>query len=115
MDCRTSALEESHPMCHLMQWKVPFLHPPQCAIQCVVRCTCHPMQWKALFLLDNGNARPAAVAACPRTMELVRSIPGRMGDVFFSCLAPGATIALHKGPTNTKVTYLPMPKPMPRC
>jgi hypothetical protein len=60
--------------------------------------------WSALFLVDDGRVNEAAAAALPATMALLRSIPGRTGDAFFSCLEPGSRIALHRGPTNTKLT-----------
>ncbi|GMH69964.1 hypothetical protein TrVE_jg2339 [Triparma verrucosa] len=40
---------------------------------------------------------------CPKTCEILESIPGIYGHSFFSCLAPNSHITKHNGPTNKKL------------
>jgi len=46
---------------------------------------------------------------CPKTVELLESIPGIYGHSFFSCLSPKSHITKHNGPTNKKLRcFLPL-------
>ena len=46
---------------------------------------------------------------CPKTCEILDSIPGIYGHSFFSCLAPESHITKHNGPTNKKLRcFLPL-------
>lgn len=46
---------------------------------------------------------------CPKTVEILESIPGIYGHSFFSSLAPNSHITPHNGPTNKKLRcFLPL-------
>lgn len=54
-------------------------------------------RWKTYFLFGYGFEVAGHTAACPRTAELVRAVPG-MKTAMFSILAPGKHIPAHRGP-----------------
>ena len=54
-------------------------------------------RWKTFFLYGYGYKMDRNCRACPQTARLVESIPG-MYTAFFSILAPGKHIPLHRGP-----------------
>ena len=54
-------------------------------------------RWKTFFLHGYGYKMENNCAVCPKTASLVESIPG-MYTAFFSILAPGKHIPLHRGP-----------------
>ncbi len=66
--------------------------------------------WNVLYLslgavmkFDDNRSR------CPKTCEILDSIPGIYGHSFFSCLAPKSHITKHNGPTNKKLRcFLPL-------
>ncbi|WP_404712654.1 aspartyl/asparaginyl beta-hydroxylase domain-containing protein [Sphingomonas sp. MMS24-J13] len=78
------------------------------------------LDWGAFFLWRNGQRNDAACARCPRTAEVVESlpmadIPGRAPTVVFSLLQPGARLPPHTGVTNVRtVIHLPLIVP-PGC
>ncbi len=58
-------------------------------------------QWKVFYLYYVGRKVEANCVACPRTTELVESIPGHeVGLAYFSRLAPGGELTPHCGPRN---------------
>jgi aspartyl/asparaginyl beta-hydroxylase (cupin superfamily) len=78
------------------------------------------LDWGAFFLWRNGQRNDAGCARCPRTAEVVESlpmadIPGRAPTVVFSLLQPGARLPPHTGVTNVRtVIHLPLIVP-PGC
>lgn len=68
--------------------------------------------WEAYHLLQEGAWHAQHCALCPRTAELLRSLPvcaSALGYAYFSVLAPGAAVAPHHGPTNAKLRgHLPL-------
>lgn len=67
------------------------------------RFTADGATWAAYYLRLRGEMTEEA-ETCPKTAELVRSIP-RAGDMaMFSALNPGAHIPAHTGPWNTRLT-----------
>jgi aspartyl/asparaginyl beta-hydroxylase (cupin superfamily) len=74
----------------------------------------HSRRWGAYFLWNQGRKESAHVARCPRTAEVLASvpqvdIPGRGPTAFFSSLEPRTKIPAHTGVTNTRVTvHLPL-------
>ena len=54
-------------------------------------------RWKTYFLYGYGYRIDRHCEQCPETTRLVQSIPG-MFTAFFSVLAPGKHIPLHRGP-----------------
>jgi len=54
-------------------------------------------RWKTFFLYGYGFRMDANCERCPETARAVESIPG-MYTAFFSILAPGKQIPLHRGP-----------------
>jgi aspartyl/asparaginyl beta-hydroxylase (cupin superfamily) len=54
-------------------------------------------RWQTYFLFGYGFEVAEHTAACPRTTELVRAVPG-MKTAMFSILAPGKHIPHHRGP-----------------
>ena len=80
----------------------------------------HSRRWGAYFLWNQGRKEAAHIARCPRTAEVLTSVPqvdiaGRGPTVFFSILEPRTKIPAHTGVTNTRVTvHLPLIVP-PGC
>ncbi|MDQ8045750.1 MAG: aspartyl/asparaginyl beta-hydroxylase domain-containing protein [Solirubrobacteraceae bacterium] len=73
-------------------------------------------RWKTYFLFGFGHEVPEHLAECPRTAELLRSIPG-MKTAMFSILAPGKHIPPHRGPYKGVLRYhlgLVVPDPADR-
>ena len=54
-------------------------------------------KWKSYFLYGYGYKIDGNCSACPGTTRIIESIPG-MFTAFFSVLAPGKHIPLHRGP-----------------
>ena len=54
-------------------------------------------KWKSYFLYGYGYKMENNCRACPETTRILESIPG-MYTAFFSVLAPGKHIPLHRGP-----------------
>lgn len=54
-------------------------------------------KWKSYFLYGYGYKMTGNCDVCPATTRIVESIPG-MFTAFFSVLAPGKHIPLHRGP-----------------
>jgi ornithine lipid ester-linked acyl 2-hydroxylase len=74
-------------------------------------------QWKTFFLYGYGVASERNCARCPRTVELLKRIPG-VQTAFFSILSPGKHIPAHRGPYNGVLRYhlgLLVPEPRERC
>lgn len=60
-------------------------------------------RWRSFFLIGYGNESSENLARVPRTAELIRQIPN-LNSAFFSILAPGAHIALHRGVSKSFFT-----------
>jgi beta-hydroxylase len=60
--------------------------------------------WKKFYIKWYGQPTKEARLLCPKTTELIESIPG-IRLAMFSWLDPGTIIPLHKGPSNTCVRY----------
>lgn len=74
-------------------------------------------KWKTFFLWGYGNKVEANCARCPRTTELLESIPG-VTTAFFSIFAPNKQIPAHRGPYKGVVRYhlaLKVPEPASEC
>jgi len=73
--------------------------------------------WKTLWLVAMGVESTQMTRRCPRTIELLRTIPG-MITAFFSILSPGKHIPRHRGAFNGLLRYhlgLIVPEPRDRC
>jgi len=77
----------------------------------------HKRVWGAYFLFNQGERVARHCDACPRTAELLESlplvrIPARGPTAFFSRLKPGTHIPPHHGATNTRcIVHLPLVVP----
>ena len=80
----------------------------------------HNPQWSAIHLLQNGHRIEANARHCPRTMEVIATLPqpqvrGASPNAMFSLLAPKTRIPPHTGAANTRlVCHLPLIVP-PGC
>ena len=73
--------------------------------------------WKTYFLAGIGMDCTGNAKRCPRTMELLRKIPG-MKTAFFSILSPGKHIPAHRGAYNGILRFhlgLLVPEPREKC
>jgi beta-hydroxylase len=61
-------------------------------------------RWKTLFLYGYGFRSELVCEMCPRTAELVRSVPG-MTTAMFSILSPRKHILDHRGPYKGVLRY----------
>lgn len=69
--------------------------------------------WKTFFFKAYGFRSEANCRRCPRTAELVDSVPG-MVTAFFSILSPGKHLPPHRGPWRGVLRYhlaLKVPEP----
>jgi aspartyl/asparaginyl beta-hydroxylase (cupin superfamily) len=72
------------------------------------------MDWGACFLWEYGQPNRQVIERCPRTAEVIASIPGatipgRAPNAFFSLLRPRTRIPPHTGVTNTRaIVHLPL-------
>ena len=74
-------------------------------------------RWKTFFLYGYGYRMDRNCGLCPETTRLVESIPG-MYTAFFSILAPGKHIPLHRGPYKGLLRChlaLMVPEPRQEC
>lgn len=74
-------------------------------------------RWKTFFLYGYGYRMDGNCRSCPQTARLVESIPG-MYTAFFSILAPGKHIPLHRGPYKGLLRChlaLIVPEPREEC
>lgn len=74
-------------------------------------------KWKTFFFFAYGLEAPGNCARCPRTMELLRKIPGAK-TAFFSILSPRMHIPPHCGPYKGVIRYhlgLIVPEPKEQC
>lgn len=80
----------------------------------------HSDRWSSWFFWKDGVRQDANLAACPRSAELLASLPlldiaGKAPSVMFSALAPRTRIPPHHGSSNVRVTvHLPLIVP-PGC
>jgi Aspartyl/asparaginyl beta-hydroxylase and related dioxygenases len=73
--------------------------------------------WKTFFLMSVGREAGENARRCPRTMALLRRIPG-VSTAFFSILSPGKHIPAHRGAYNGVLRLhlgLLVPEPRERC
>jgi ornithine lipid ester-linked acyl 2-hydroxylase len=73
--------------------------------------------WKTFFFFAYGLDAPANAARCPRTLTLLKAIPGAQ-TAFFSILSPGMHIPAHCGPYKGVVRChlgLIVPEPKEQC
>jgi beta-hydroxylase len=73
--------------------------------------------WKTFFFYAYGRKAEGNIRRCPETARIVESIPG-MKTAFFSILAPGKHIPLHRGPYRGVIRAhlgLVVPEPRERC
>ncbi len=74
----------------------------------------HSLDWGACFLWEYGEPNRQLIERCPRTAQVVASIPGaiipgRAPNAFFSLLRPKTRIPPHTGVTNTRaIVHLPL-------
>lgn len=61
-------------------------------------------RWKTVFLFGYGFRSELVTELCPRTAELMQSIPG-MTTAMFSILSPRKHIAHHRGPYKGVLRY----------
>lgn len=68
-------------------------------------------KWKSLFLLGYGFRSDANCEQCPKTVELISTVPGVV-VAFFSILEPGTYVPLHRGLTKAWLNcHLPLAVP----
>ncbi len=60
--------------------------------------------WKRFYLKWYGDSHPSAETLCPRTTELVRSIP-QIRAAMFAELPPGARLVRHRDPYAGSMRY----------
>ena len=74
-------------------------------------------KWKTFFFFAYGLEAPGNCARCPRTMQLLKTIPGAK-TAFFSILSPRMHIPAHCGPYKGVIRYhlgLIIPEPKEQC
>ncbi len=74
-------------------------------------------RWKTFFMYAYGYRMEGNCLRCPETERLVKAVPG-MFTAFFSILAPGKHIPLHRGPYNGLLRahlVLIVPEPNTAC
>ncbi len=73
--------------------------------------------WKTFFFYAYGMRADGNCRRCPETIRVLESLPG-MKSAFFSILAPGKHIPLHRGPYRGVIRAhlgLLIPEPRERC
>jgi len=60
--------------------------------------------WKRFYLKWYGDALPSAKQLCPRTLELVNSIPS-IKSAAYTLLPPGGTLGRHRDPYAGSLRY----------
>ena len=60
--------------------------------------------WKRFYLKWYGDPLPSAAALCPRSVELVQSVPG-LNAAMFTVLPPGAKLNRHRDPSAASLRY----------
>lgn len=79
----------------------------------------HSDRWSSLWLWKDGQRQDSAIARCPRTAEVLDTLPladqpGFAPTALFSALAPHTRIPPHTGSTNARlVVHLPLILPGP--
>lgn len=74
-------------------------------------------RWRNFILYHRGQWMDWNCAMCPRTTELVRTIP-ELNFAFFSILEPGGHIVRHRGPNRGALRYhlgVKIPEPVDSC
>jgi beta-hydroxylase len=73
--------------------------------------------WKSFFFYGFGKRTEGNCRRCPRTAQLIDSVPG-VSTAFFSILKPGARLPPHTGPWVGFLRYhlgLMVPEPADKC
>jgi len=60
--------------------------------------------WKRFYLKWYGNDLPSAAQMCPKTVALIKQVPGIKAAMFTS-LPPGATLVRHRDPYAGSLRY----------
>jgi beta-hydroxylase len=60
--------------------------------------------WKRFYLKWYDDPLPSAQALCPRTVEVIQSVPG-LNAAMFAVLPPGATLNRHRDPSAASLRY----------
>jgi ornithine lipid ester-linked acyl 2-hydroxylase len=74
-------------------------------------------RWKTFFFFAYGMKADGNCRRCPETQRVLESLPG-MKSAFFSILAPGKHIPLHRGPYRGVIRAhlgLVIPEPREKC
>lgn len=61
-------------------------------------------QWNVFYMVLGGKEVPQAVAACPQTAAVLRTLPNLALSAMFSALTPGTHLWAHCGPTNAFIS-----------
>ncbi len=61
-------------------------------------------QWNVFYVVLGGVEVPSAVAACPKTAAVLRTLPNLALSAMFSALTPGTHLWAHCGPTNAFIS-----------
>ena len=60
--------------------------------------------WKRFHLRWYGDFLPSALEACPKTVELVKQVPG-LNSAAFTMLPPGGRLGAHRDPIASSLRY----------
>jgi aspartyl/asparaginyl beta-hydroxylase (cupin superfamily) len=60
--------------------------------------------WKSYHFFWDSREFKENTARCPKTTQIIRSLPDFFGWAFFSAINPGTHIPAHRGPFNLKLT-----------
>ena len=60
--------------------------------------------WKRFHMKWYGDFLPSAVQRCPKTVELLRSVPG-LNSAAFTLLPPGTKLGRHRDPFASSLRY----------
>ena len=99
---------------------VPYINYPTSVPLAQWKALNNNRDWTAIHLIERGVVNPRNAQHCPRTMDMLRSIPqpeipGAGPNAMFSLLAPHTHIPPHTGITNTRLVFhLPLIVP-PGC
>lgn len=66
-------------------------------------------EWNVYYLFLHNAKFEENCSRCPKTVQILESIPGNYKHAFFSALAPHSHVVQHNGPTNKKLRcHLPL-------
>lgn len=61
-------------------------------------------QWNVFYVVLGSAEVPSAVAACPKTAAVLRTLPNLATSAMFSALTPGTHLWAYCGPTNAFIS-----------